>query len=265
MNQERHYYLISVQYLGFRYHGWQKQPGVKTVQSMIDKTLAYVLGDVKFKTLGASRTDAMVSVNKGYLELFVWEKLDIPAFQKEMAINLPHDIRILSVEEVDEKFNVIQDVTEKEYIYLFSHGEKPHPFAASLMTGLHQQLDIEQMKAGAKMFEGTHSFACYCTKPKPETVFDREINLSEIVKNDKYTASFFPEESYLYRVRSKGFLRYQVRWMMGALFALGRGAISLEQLQRSLESYENEPIARIAPASGLILNNIDYGIGRDIK
>ena len=55
------YYLVHIQYLGFRFHGWQRQPGVKTVESMVVKTLAFILGHEDFKILGAGRTDAMVS------------------------------------------------------------------------------------------------------------------------------------------------------------------------------------------------------------
>ena len=54
MTQRRtYYYLIEVQYLGFRYHGWAKQPNVKTVQGMINRTLKFILGDLAFKTIQA--------------------------------------------------------------------------------------------------------------------------------------------------------------------------------------------------------------------
>ena len=56
-------YLIKIQFLGYRFHGWQKQPKTKTLHSEIDRTLRYVLKDHKFKTLAAGRTDAKVSAN----------------------------------------------------------------------------------------------------------------------------------------------------------------------------------------------------------
>ena len=64
MSFKRSYYIIEIQYLGFRFHGWQKQPEVNTVQRMIERTLSYVLEHKKFKTLAAGRTDAKVSVNQ---------------------------------------------------------------------------------------------------------------------------------------------------------------------------------------------------------
>ena len=118
--QSQYFYLIKFKFLGFRYHGWQKQPGVKTVQSMIEKTIQFVLGpDANFKTLGASRTDAMVSARDFPMELFLYEELD-ESFLDEFNKNLPADIHALSIEQVDSKFNVIQDVVSKEYLNIWN-------------------------------------------------------------------------------------------------------------------------------------------------
>ena len=73
MQRIRYYYLIKLQYLGFRFHGWQKQPDVITVERMVERTVAFVLGRKNFKLLASGRTDAKVSVNQTYVELFVDE------------------------------------------------------------------------------------------------------------------------------------------------------------------------------------------------
>ena len=60
MKKKRQNYLIEIQYIGYRFHGWMVQPGLKTVQGMINKTINFVLGgEIKFKTLGTSRTDTL--------------------------------------------------------------------------------------------------------------------------------------------------------------------------------------------------------------
>ena len=71
MFQKRFYYLVKFQFLGYRFHGWQKQPNTKTLQLMIDKTLRYILKNQSFKTLAASRTDAKVSAQEAAFELFL--------------------------------------------------------------------------------------------------------------------------------------------------------------------------------------------------
>ena len=99
MFQKKFYYLVKVQFLGYRFHGWQKQPKTKTVHLMIDRTLNYILGEQSFKTLGAGRTDAMVSANEAAFELFLDLKPieNISEFLILFNQNLPQDIRILSI------------------------------------------------------------------------------------------------------------------------------------------------------------------------
>ncbi|MEP1779781.1 tRNA pseudouridine(38-40) synthase TruA [Reichenbachiella sp.] len=256
--QKNHFYLIEVQYLGFRYHGWQRQPGVKTVQEMIERTLKYILKEKPFKILGASRTDAMVSATQAAFELFLQEPEDLDQLMNAFNENLPADIRATAIEEVDAQFNVIQHAKEKEYLYLFSYGEKNHPFAAPYITYIQSKLDIDLMKEGAGLFSGQHNFKEYCYKPNEGTQFDREILLSEIVENNIWTANFFPDQSYVYRVKGMGFMRNQIRLMIGRLFRLGRHEITLDDIRESLDKPSESPEYFIAPASGLMLHQMKF-------
>jgi tRNA pseudouridine38-40 synthase len=258
--EKRFYYLVKIQYLGYRFHGWQKQPQLKTLHHMIDRTLKYVLEQTRFKTLGAGRTDAMVSANEAAFELFVYDHPleDHQAFLASFNLNLPQDIRALSITEVDKNFNVIQDSKVKEYHYLFSFGEKNHPFCAPIMTNIQEHLDLQLMMKGAKLFQGSHNFKAYCYKATEESHYLRSVDLSQLVLNEDYTASFFPEVSYVFKVRGKGFGRNQIRLMMGALIRLGNGELQLKQLERSLRTGELDQVNFIAPASGLILHSISF-------
>lgn len=260
MKQQRYYYLIKIQFLGYRLHGWQKQPGLKTVEGLIRKTLRFVLGDLQFKILGASRTDTMVSAHQAAFELFTdHEPLENMAdFLVLFNKNLPPDIRALSIKEVDAGFNIIQHPKTKEYLYLFSFGKKSHPFAAPLMANFLETLDIDVMIQAAGIFKGRHSFHNYCTKPTEHTVLERVIDECEIVVNNEITASFFPERSFLFRITGEGFLRNQIRLMMGSLVLLGRGELSLEEIENSLDPEVVMPITFIAPGSGLILNKVEF-------
>ena len=149
----------------------------------------------------------MVSAECAAIELFLFEPIeDLPVFLELFNHNLPQDIRALSIKEVDEKFNIIKSSKIKEYIYLFSYGEKCHPFCAPIMTTILDDLDINLMKLGAQLFEGKHYF-----------------NL-----------------------------------MMGTLIDLGKGKLTLKDIKDSLLSDSNIKMNYIAPASGLILNNIEF-------
>ncbi|MCP4114379.1 MAG: tRNA pseudouridine(38-40) synthase TruA [Desulfobacteraceae bacterium] len=255
---ETYYYLVHIQYLGFRYHGWLKQPKLKTVESMVEKTVKYILGHSDFKILGSSRTDSKVSANHSAFELFVPGPLNTEKLLTDFNLNLPNDIRVLKIEEKDRHFSIINAPKTKDYIYLFAFGEKCHPFCAPLICSFRDHLDIELMKQGALLFQGRHNFRNYCTKPKPGTKFDREILVSRIEENTIYQANFFPKKSYAYRIRSKGFMRYQVRLIMGQLLSLGRGEIGLGAIRASLTGDNLKPMRYIAPSSGLMLNKIEF-------
>ncbi|OBQ52484.1 tRNA pseudouridine(38-40) synthase TruA [Tamlana sp. s12] len=256
---KKFFYVFNIQYLGYRFHGWQKQPDVKTLHLMVDRTLNYILEGKPFKSLSSGRTDAMVSAECAAFELFLQEPIeDQEAFLELFNYNLPQDIRALSIREVDAKFNIINNSKIKEYLYLFTYGEKCHPFCAPIMTTILDDLDIELMKEGAKLFEGEHYVRSYCYKPTDNGIYTREILTCELVENTIYTANYFPEQSYILRVRGKGFMRNQIRLMMGTLIDLGKGKLTLEDIRVSLLPDSIVKMEYIAPASGLILNKIDF-------
>lgn len=226
---------------------------------MVDRTLNFILEGRYFKSLSSGRTDAMVSAESAAFELFLQEPIeDEIAFLELFNLNLPQDIRALDIKEVDDKFNIIQHSKIKEYLYLFTYGEKCHPFCAPIMTTILDVLDIELMKQGAKLFEGENYLKSYCYKPTDKGIYTREILTCELVENTIYTANYFPKKSYILRVRGKGFMRNQIRLMMGTLLDLGKGKLSLADIRFSLLPNSIVKMDYIAPASGLILNKIEF-------
>ncbi|NND88346.1 MAG: tRNA pseudouridine(38-40) synthase TruA, partial [Flavobacteriaceae bacterium] len=229
-------------------------------ERMMSRTLAYVLKHKNFKLLASGRTDAKVSANDAYVELFLDdEPLDIDLFFPLLNENLPQDIRALKIDEVDQDFNVIEAPQWKEYNYLFSHGQKNHPFAAPFMLGTTKKLNIELMQEAAALFNGTHDFRNYTYKPKPETQTVVTILISEVVINTFLTANFFPTESFLFRVKGKGFKRHQIRLMMGSLLDVGEGKVNIDFIKKTLQNDEVIKLERIAPASGLLLKEVQLG------
>lgn len=226
---------------------------------MVDRTLNFILEGKAFKSLSSGRTDAMVSAESAAFELFLNEPIENEkSFLDLFNYNLPQDIRALTIKEVDESFNIINHSKIKEYLYLFTYGEKCHPFCAPIMTTILDDLDINLMMEGAKIFEGEHYFKSYCYKPSETGLYNREIITCELVENTIYTANYFPKKSYMLRVQGKGFMRNQIRLMMGALIDLGKGKLSLETIKKSLEQDCFIKMEYIAPASGLILNHIQF-------
>jgi len=252
-------YLIHLQFLGFRFHGWQKQKELKTVQFMLEQTLNTVIGADTYRTLGASRTDSMVSAEHHLVHLMCDHEIELNAFTKAMNINLPQDLRIKEVQIAPQKFQVINCPKLKEYHYSFSYGSKTHPFCAPYLTNIIDELDIELMQKGAKIFEGEHNFIQYCYRGNDKKTYERKINHCSIELNQFLKGAFFPDQTYVMKVTGEGFLRNQIRIMMGTLFNLGLGKVSLLDIENSLSKSNTEtyPIGFIAPASGLILHHVE--------
>jgi tRNA pseudouridine38-40 synthase len=254
-------YRLKIQFLGFRFSGWQKQTNAKTLHDMVDKTVSFVLEKGTYKTIGVGRTDAKVSANCYYLQLFTHHLIDEITFVRELNSNFSADFRAISICKVDKTYNIINTPKIKEYHYYFSFGEKNHPFAAPFMVNINNELDLELMKTAALLFSGEHYFHKYCTQPSEHTVFKRVIESCQIIENTILTASFFPEKSYILIVRGKGFLRYQIRLMMATLFEVGKGNFSLHFIKTSLKENNDRKFMRnIAPASGLQLFDIELEI-----
>lgn len=253
-----HFYLIRIEFLGFRYHGWQKQEKFRSVHGMIDKTFDYIFKHSSYRTLGCGRTDAKVSADDYAFELFSMEELETNALLQVLNANLPSDIRAKSAQAVSASFNIIKDVSQKEYHYYFSSGEKSHPYIAPFIRDFGKKLDVAKMQAAVKLFEGRHNFKRYVSKASADANFEREILAANIELNTKFTGSFVPQTAYVFKVRAKGFMRYQVRLMMGALVNVGRGDWSGDDLAKSLEDYEGLQIKNIAPSSGLVLHKVNY-------
>lgn len=255
----RFYYILEIQYLGFRYHGWQKQPNVLTVQEVITKTLNWVLPDTASKVLASGRTDAKVSVNHTFIEVFTDREItNLEHFLKEFNLNLPADVKALSIEPTNAQFNIIQSPKIKEYHYYFAFGEKFHPFCAAFMCNIIADLDIELMKNAAQLFVGKRDFYSYTFRPNPETQTIAEVLSCELIVNTELTASFFPEKSYVLKIKGIGFKRNQIRLMMGMLIEIGKHEKTWEEFLQTLDGAQQIKLAYNAPASGLQLYKVEF-------
>lgn len=250
-------YLVEIQYLGFRYSGWAKQPKQKTIHGFIDKTLSFVFEHDNFKTLGCSRTDSKVSANQNFFQLFTNEAIEKESWLLSFNSNLPPDIKAISVCDVSSNFNIIKAVSHKTYEYQFSLNNKNHPFIAPYVTNHSNSLNISLMEKGAKLFIGTHNFMNYCTELNENKQTIKTISDCAIIAK-KFELGSEAIDCHVLTITGNGFLRHQIRLMMAQLFLLGESKVTIQDLKQSLEVKHPKPFRNIAPASGLTLRNVYF-------
>ena len=248
-------YLLTLRYLGYGYRGWQKQPQVKTVQGTLERTILYLTGMERIRTLAAGRTDAGVSAEAMPVMLITDAPIDPIQLLQDLRQTLPIDIEALALVAQADTFSILESVQEKEYRYRFA--ERPlHPFTAPHLAPTGLILAPEAMLQGAGTFLGSHDFRAYTYQPKPDTVTMREIVSSELIALPPGTLPYQNRPAWEFRVRARGFLRHQVRLMAGTLMAIGQGHLSLAAVRESLNQPEQTHHYLLAPAEGLTLHAV---------
>lgn len=253
------HYLLTIQYEGSRYSGWQVQAQGLTIQGEFNKALAQVCKSDEVKSLASGRTDAGVHAFGQKVRVDI--PLDIPPAKLVRALNtrLPSDIRVVEGVVVGPGFHPIRDSLWKEYIYVFSSEYRPTPFAAGRVSCRPYELDLKAMRDAAECFIGKHDFNNFRTvgTEVPDTVKTIEISDISLVRDEGHWARYCPEY-YLYRVRGNGFMKQMVRLMVGAIWDAGRGRVSCGDIEDALSCVDNRKVAAVAPPDGLYLNEVFY-------
>jgi tRNA pseudouridine38-40 synthase len=120
---DRRPFALQLAYDGRAFKGWQKQPGLQTVQQAVERALAAAL-DHAAEVHGAARTDAGVHA-AGQVCHFVRERLDpgrLPEIARRLSAELPPAIRLLALRPAVPSFHARSSSTGKRYVYRFAWG-----------------------------------------------------------------------------------------------------------------------------------------------
>lgn len=252
-------YKITVQYKGTHFFGFQVQAEGQTIQGEINKALSVLSHNEPVKTLGSGRTDAGVHALAQVMRIEIPVNIPVLSLARAMNSHLPPDIRVIDAEVVTEEFHPIFSAVSKEYNYVFCLEDQVSPFTGELMTYFSPGLDIELMKKGCQIFCGEHDFINYqCTGTEVGSTV-RKIMSCDIKKyNSSGHWQQLAQEYFVFSVVGTGFLKQMVRLMIGALVSLGKGKITLEDLEKSLKSPLKNRLGPTAPPQGLYLKEVHY-------
>ena len=253
-----HYYRLIIQYKGTRFLGWQVQPenAGLTVQGELNKALAVVSKSKNVKSLGAGRTDAGVHALGQVAKVSIELQIAPENLVKALNGNLPEDIRVIHAELSDEEFFPTVHAKSKEYHYRFTCQRSSTALQNDLIQNHPFELDIEKMREACKVLIGRHDFTNYYCEGSEVASNIREIYECEImeVKQDDW---MLPSH-YIFRIVGNGFLKQMVRLLMGALWNIGRGKITIEQFQSSLSATKVQKLGPVAPPNGLYMVCVNY-------
>ena len=243
-------YLITFSYDGSKFKGYQKQPRLKTVQGEIEKALKE-LSSKDISISGSGRTDAGVHAlnQKAHFDLDM--NITCDKLQKALNGSLGGYIYIKKVEEVSDDFHARFNVSAKEYIYKINMGEYS-PIEKDYIYQYNKKLDLVEMERALKYLEGTHDFKSFSKADEEKEDFTRTIIQTNLIRNVKDVNRFII--SFL----GTGFLRYQVRNMVGLLIEIGEGKRKSEDVLDILEAKDRRKAGITAPPEGLYLKDVFY-------
>lgn len=243
---------MTFSYDGSKYQGYQKQPNGKTIQAEIEKVLFQLAGNKKVLLHASGRTDAGVHALHQTAHFDLEQKIELERFRHSLNSLLPKDIFIQKIEKVSEDFHARFDVTSKEYIYKLNMGEY-NPIEKDYIYQYCKSLDTIEMTRALKYLEGTHDFKSFI-KAEEEKDFVRTIirtNLLVDKKNKNLITFVFV---------GTGFMRYQIRNMVGTLIEIGEGKKKSTDIISILEAKDRRKAGITASPCGLYLKNVDYSI-----
>lgn len=237
-----------VSYDGYGYAGWQKQENALGIQSVIEEVLEKITQQ-SVDVVASGRTDAGVHALGQVFHFETYKQMSAEQFMYAMNALLPLDIRIVDACVVKDSFHARFDVVSKRYDYFCSYDNK-NPFNYRYRNILQKKLDIEKMHVAIPYLLGTHDFTSFSSS----RIDPRKPRVKTITRID-----IFEENNEIHFVfEGTGFLRYQVRMMVGTLIAVGQKKIEPEKVEWILEQRDKEACRYNAKACGLYLVEVKY-------
>ena len=246
-------YFAKIKYLGTDFHGFQVQPGLRTVQGELCRALSETLG-VPVSVTGCSRTDRGVHANEMCITVLA-EGASVPPDRLAVAAAryLPPDISVFFAEEAAEDFHPRYDVYGKEYLYKIVNSRTMDPFLVGRAWFLPRRISDEgllRMRRASEYILGRHDFSAFMAEGSDTEDTVREVRSLTVDRIG---------ENIEIRISADGFLYNMVRIIVGTLTEVAFGRIEPEALEKIIASRDRQSAGVTAPPDGLYLNRVFYG------
>jgi tRNA pseudouridine38-40 synthase len=255
---ERRFYALRIAYEGGRFRGFQRQPGLPTVQDALEGAL--LAAGVRATLAVAARTDAGVHALGQVVSFSARAALEPDALRRALNAALPDGIAVLEVLRVGPSFHARNTARARRYVYLVG-APPPEPLAgyawslpdARAFPELREpRLDVEAMRAALAHAVGTHDFTGFA-RPGEQRGTVRTVTRAEVI-----SASWAPLHALVFE--GHGFLRAMIRNLAGTAVTVGVGLATPVVVRDLLVERKRYRGVR-APGWGLTLAAVVYPAG----
>lgn len=248
-------YFITFCFDGTNYYGTQKQSKLPSVTQTFEDVLKTIyLEDIKF--LCCSRLDRGVhGLFLGGNFLTDSEKIDVGNMVYTFNRLLPSDIRVLSASIVAEDFSSRYDAVRKTYLYRINTSEVCSPFLIKYCYHSFLKIDFNKLENVKKLFIGEHDFYSFSTEDEDKNTVNT-IESIDIIKED---------DNISIRISGRKFLRYQIRYIVGAMLEFAYNKISMEDIIYRLNNRDRKSKRFKVEAKGLFLENVEFDFKRSLN
>lgn len=240
-------YKLLIEYDGSRYHGWQQNAGVKTIQGEIIKACEQVFNTRKIELYGSGRTDAGVHALGQVAHLDVPTQMHAEDVSVKLNALLPFDIHILKSEECDVKFHARHSAVARSYLYVIS--QRRSAFGKHYTWWVKENLSVDRMREASLLFQGFHDFTSFGATTTEDISTLVEIK-KLVIRNEG--------SMIIIHILGSHFLWMMVRRITGVLVHTGKGKLSIKEIKGYLDKHSERPSQLAAPSSGLFLERVYY-------
>jgi len=247
-------FRLTLAYDGTQFVGWQRQPAQRTIQGELEEALERITGQ-RPKCIASGRTDAGVHALGQAVSFESATRLTPAVLTKALNAELPEDMFVFEVARAPDGFHALRDAVRKRYRYVIEDGRLRDLFDRSYLWHIYQQLDVEAMQAAAVPLVGTHDFTSYETSGSPRlttvrTIYDLTVERSHADLTHRIVVE----------VQADGFLYNMVRNIVGTLVEVGKGKQPAGWPAEVLGLRDRTKAGMTAPAQGLFLVGVEYGV-----
>ena len=243
---------MTIKYDGSDFHGWQAQAKGRTIQGDIENALSVIYPSEKITLIGAGRTDAGVHALGQMASINLPQKFSFEKLLEALNGNLDQDVRITQIEEENENFHARFSATSREYEY---HIMKQfNPVTRNYTIPLKFKINIKLLDKCAAILPGEHDFISFC---KSTAEVDHKLCFIHLAAWEKSA------EMFIFRIKANRFLQHMVRYLVGTMLEVARGRYSLNDFHSLLNNLKTEVVVVRAPARGLYLKKVYYGLNND--